>query len=366
MRAILEHGFGEDLGNVVLHTGPAAVAACGAIRARGFAIGRHAVVACDDPADPAAGPVIAHEVAHLLQKRRPGPRDEAGAEREARRAARIVMAGGMVVLRTASDPAAVSCWGEVGHYYTVYVTMLAAGLPGTDAASIAFYAQLPDEAAELDAFEAAAVRLTTATFLGGPIGGAVQYYKDCKPIQQGLHALTGLPVPEEYARRLKIMDALSPASPDFLFDFGLACHPYGDTYAHRKNGRMYSSPVGHALDKHEPDMVSEKTWSAYANYVTTLHGIAATKYSKASARLAADTLVKRLQPLVKLASQQAQAIKIREVASGFGPPLVDYDPLAADARPIFQVAWTYPGHFKNRPIADMLSRARRLAREWQP
>lgn len=355
LRRRLEDGYGADLGDIVLHVGPAARALCRSRVARGLAFGRHVVIAGDDPEDPSALPVIAHEVAHTVQKRHPGPAHEAAAEREACLAASVIMAGGRLRLTAPSRADRVSRWGEVGHYYTVYLVMLAAGVDEKQAASIAFYAQLPDEATELDAIPAGG----NATLAPGLAWGSWE-------VQIGLHALSGLSQTEEFARRMKIFDEISWSLPDFLFTFGLACHPFGDCYAHQKNGVMYCAPLGHLIDGHGPDTISAATFDHYASYVTVLHGVASAKFRAKQARLPASALVQRLRGLLQASSDTAQASFIRNLAAslpGLAAPLAPYDPLEAEARPIWEVQWRYPAYFEGLPI-NALQRARTLAREW--
>ncbi|MBR0654530.1 eCIS core domain-containing protein [Plastoroseomonas arctica] len=355
LRRRLERGFGADFGGVSLHAGPAARAICRSRAARGLAFGDNILVACSDPEDPAALPLIAHEAAHILQKRLSGRPSERRAEAEARRAAQIIPAGGRLRIATPSDPRRVSRWGEVGHYYTVYLVMLAAGLAEKDAASVAFFAQLPDEALELDAIPAA-----------GNIIAAPGLAMGSWEVQIGLHALSGISHREEFARRIKIFDSLSPAEPDFLLRFGLACHAFGDCYAHQKNGVMYSPPLGHLFDSHGPDTISEATFGHYTSYVTVLHGVACTKFRTKQVRMPAEMLLKQLRGLLGIASDAAQARFIRTLAEGLpglASALSPYDPLAAEARPIWEVQWVYPAYFQSLP-ADVLARSRALAREW--
>ncbi|MBR0668641.1 DUF4157 domain-containing protein [Roseomonas hellenica] len=355
LRRRLEDGYHADLGDVVVHSGPIAMAACRSRMARGMAIGRHILIACDDPEDPRALPIVAHEVAHVVQKRHTGPVYEAAAEREARLAAATIVAGGRLRLTASSRPDRISHWGEVGHYYTVYLVMLAAGLSEQDAASVAFYAQLPDEALELDAIPAA-----------GHIIAAPGLAWGSWEVQIGLHALSGLSQTTEFGRRIKIFDEISPALPDFLLTFGLACHPFGDCYAHQKNGVMYTPPLGHLFDSHGPDTITAATFDHYASYVTVLHGVAQAKFQVKQSRMRADALVQRLRRLVDIGSDAAQALYIRSLAAslpGMTAALAPYDPLASEARPFWEVHWSYPAYFQGLRV-DALARARTLAREW--
>ncbi|MGH9177046.1 MAG: DUF4157 domain-containing protein, partial [Acidimicrobiales bacterium] len=74
-RAELEARFGQDLGDVRVHTGPRAAASAEAAGARAFTTGRDIVFAAGayDPATAGGQRLLAHEVAHTLQPQAPGP-----------------------------------------------------------------------------------------------------------------------------------------------------------------------------------------------------------------------------------------------------------------------------------------------------
>ena len=72
-RARLESHFGQDLGGVRVHTGPAAAASAGAAGARAYTVGRDIVFAAGayDPSSAEGQRLLAHEVAHTLQPEAP-------------------------------------------------------------------------------------------------------------------------------------------------------------------------------------------------------------------------------------------------------------------------------------------------------
>ncbi len=72
VKASLEGRFGQDLGPVAVHQGPAADAGASALGATAFTVGRHVVLG---PGGEASG-VLDHEVAHAVQQglSEPGPR----------------------------------------------------------------------------------------------------------------------------------------------------------------------------------------------------------------------------------------------------------------------------------------------------
>jgi hypothetical protein len=157
-RALMERGFGEDFESVTLSHRPDAWFPGGALACtvgeqifvngsryrHGSALGRR---------------VLAHELAHVVQKRRgrglketassPGSRWELEAEADA--ASACVVSGGRFACERADEPEIARFWGPLGHYYTVYFVLLAAGVDDTTSQMMAYYAQIPDLVEELDA-----------------------------------------------------------------------------------------------------------------------------------------------------------------------------------------------------------------------
>ena len=66
----MEDRMGDSLGDVRIHTGPQAVAACEAINARAFTVGNHIAFNQGeyDPDSPEGQHVLAHELAHVRQQ----------------------------------------------------------------------------------------------------------------------------------------------------------------------------------------------------------------------------------------------------------------------------------------------------------
>src|SRR4051794_39351875 len=158
-RMFLEQGFGEDFGSVTLSSLPCGCFPEGAMACtvgdwvfvnqstyrHGTALGRR---------------VLAHELAHVVQKRRGGRAKTASAsspahrwrvEAEAAAAAECVESGGRFTCVIADEPDQPRFWGPLGHYYTVYFVMLAAGVKNKLAHKLAYYTQLPDLVTDLDA-----------------------------------------------------------------------------------------------------------------------------------------------------------------------------------------------------------------------
>lgn len=311
LRQRLEAAFGADLGDIRLHTGPAAARL--AAQAGGIACalgGRDVFLGPVPPRKRAA--ILAHEVAHLCQQRRPGPAAPRAAEAEARLAAAAVLAGGRFAPRIALDPRMPACWGEAGHYYTVYFCALAAGILDPVAYRLAFWTQMADEIDELNAvpagiemvaedvtswpsdlmdsaaaafanLENAIVNRVLADVPGGqyfmrpqaiPRRERSDAYFTWLNVQQGLHALTGRECEAETRRRVEITLSYRPFAGQ-EFEFGLSLHPLGDSFAHRDdaNGRMFAPPLGHGPHGHEPDVLGEHRRALYRRYVATLHQV---------------------------------------------------------------------------------------------
>lgn len=330
-RRHLEAAFGAGLDTVRLHRGPAAArvaaqaggVAC-AVDGRDIFVG--AVPAARLPA------VLAHEAAHIIQQRACGPiASQGAAEAEAHLAAAALLSGRCFRPRLRLDARDPACWEEAGHYYTVYFVMLACGVRDPLARQIAFYCQLPDEVSDLDAVRAgyaiggSAVRaqglgdwlyentlgqveemiVTVHNGImdsaGVPSGigrtrrdprdpGAA--YRSPLDVQQGLHALTGGSSATETAARRAICMGIDPVT--HTFEFGIALHAFGDSYAHRdrSGGAMYAPVAGHApdsvaaragSDRHvHPDGIGPYRRPIYEAYVGDLHDMFTARFTAAT------------------------------------------------------------------------------------
>ncbi len=309
----MEAAFGEDFSKVQIEQSPraeAATAALGTIAAatqdhiflgRGFFSHRPAY----------CRRVLAHELAHVVQKRRFGsahaglarnPVYRSLIEAEAHRAADNAVRGRPATVVLADEPDALAAWGPAGHYYTSYFVMLAAGVSPNSAQYRAFFCQMPDQVYEFDAI-AAAVDYGF-TLLGKQGEGGIGNYKTATPPYGGAgKSCVGVPNPDlHYEHRTKyevysdglfttvvqedvsgyyfsslakqrevdrdISEGLHSltggwAKTETMFreqmlresvddlTIGLALHPYGDSFAHRQlddGNLMYDPFVGHGVE----------------------------------------------------------------------------------------------------------------------
>jgi len=113
----MEDRMGDSLGDVRIHTGPQAAAACESINARAFTVGNHVAFNQGeyDPESPEGQHVLAHELAHVRQQTQGAvsmlPQDDVelevdpdpALEREAEETAQRVMAGGELGIQRLAD-----------------------------------------------------------------------------------------------------------------------------------------------------------------------------------------------------------------------------------------------------------------------
>ncbi len=174
--AILESAYACSLRDVRVCTGPRANAITNSLGAAAAAWRTEVFLSdCVLRSGPAAvRTVLAHELAHVAQKRlsgRPSMRDASSPayrtqlERDASASAAAALAGRRRPPRIPDMPDVFSLWGPEGHYYTTFYVAMAAGLGEVRAKEIAFYCQLPDQVEELDAI---AVAMKMAAVMGLP------------------------------------------------------------------------------------------------------------------------------------------------------------------------------------------------------
>lgn len=262
----LAEAFGTGLGHVRVRTGPAAdvlttslhTPACA--RDETIFLHRDALALTGAPALR----LLAHEVAHLVQQSRPGAAGDPEAEADA--AAAAVLRGARFRCRIAARPDRYACWDQPGHYYSIYLLGLGAGLDPKLALRVAYYCQLPDLATQLDATRAG----FSAVIPVSAIADKVTDRSDARDreIQVGLHALSGERAEREFQKWNHILRDYSPNIEEQILPFGLALHAFGDSYSHRtSDGMMYRPPFGHAPTG-EPDVIGpdrEKLFLAYVD-----------------------------------------------------------------------------------------------------
>jgi hypothetical protein len=218
--------------------------------------------------------VLAHELAHVVQKRRgaTGCRSASAhaLEAEAHAAAAAITQGKRFSCQLGDTPAAPRFWGVAGHYYTAYLVLLAAGADAPVAFELATLAQMPDQVDVLD-----------ATYMGEQMPSTIpppksarqldripstadlqreiaadrmrqDLRKRIREVQEGIHALTGRSAEEETRIRRDILVKATFGS----LEFGVGIHSYGDSFAHRRmdgSGTMYKGPLGHLVHLVEND-----------------------------------------------------------------------------------------------------------------
>ncbi len=304
-RSFMERGLGEDFRTVrvAVRRGRGGPIAC--------TFGEHIVFAagCYRPDTLPGRLVLAHELAHVVQKRRGAkypsfpPVSARALEVEAHAAAVAIACGGRFRCALPDCFEVPRFWEEEGHYYTSYMIMLAAGIDPKVAYQMATFSQIPDEIEELDASgwgkkvknldglifggnrrgipeplathlkerDELELKLRLATMSIDPYGVSVPpadlwlTREDIKrldwlnkqldkglqeymlDIQIGLHCLSGRNSIEETTVRAHRLLKAELGS----IEFGLGIHAYGDSFAHRQldgGVMMYAPGFGHGIE----------------------------------------------------------------------------------------------------------------------
>jgi Domain of unknown function (DUF4157) len=386
-RSMLEHGFGKNLSEVRLHRSKASLQAARALGTLAFVMDDHI---CVDPAiDPRSGIfpyVLAHEVAHLVQKqlgrssRTKRREHDLGlrVELEANEVAGRIVAGERVSSLTPDPSREPRCWGPAGHYWTIYFISMMAGLPQSDALDNAFYAQMPDQVDELDATDEGEWYYPNFVLFVIPGDGTANRLLRRRAVQMGLHALSGWSAESETTYRTNILKTLDPKT----FEFALALHPFGDSFAHRNvstGARMYSGPAGHAVEAHASDCARavsrggvkaacfenayavdnvNRRSSLYQRYGLEMYDLLLKKW--ASEPVAARAKVADyLDEISDETTERNQILKIAAITAGATGLLHgDYDP---DGEPCMPWKKFYPAHSLS-PL--LLNKALWCAEQW--
>ncbi|HEY4251863.1 MAG TPA: DUF4157 domain-containing protein [Roseomonas sp.] len=322
--------------------------------------------------EPQLRRVLAHELAHILQRHNSRSDDATiGTPRELEDEAHIAahaVAMGLPFRSGLADaePAMPRFWGEPGHYYTSYLVMLAAGVDNDTARKMAFCCQMPDEVSELDATEAG------IGLAGALVQGKLKRNDSKWDIQMGLHALTGRDSALETRLRTEILEGCTFGT----LDFGLAIHPYGDSFAHRQiddPGHMYLPLAGHAIEvanfrnPHAPDNLDQRP-ALYKAYGLGLYDIVCKQMAARNAKpaLARGSLAEMLVQIAKKKEAGEQISLIRAFGLAMSKFMGSYTPETEDLR-----SWAdfLKWHGKVTPAFltdESFRRARQLAWAWSP
>lgn len=152
-------------------------------------------------------------------------------------------------------------YAEDGHYYTTLIVALAVGLPKGEALLLAFYSQLPDEAGELDAIEAAKVTAGTRPGVGlalglYPPGWYFMWRNAAKAgVRTRLHALTGGDAEAETSWSIRLF----VRAPN-LAARGFAIHQLGDSF-------RTEWQTGARCMRQDPDMPEARRSQTKSSYV---------------------------------------------------------------------------------------------------
>lgn len=383
---LMEDLFGRNLRHIRLHRSKQCLEANQALGSVAFVVGQHI---CLRPGiDSTMGPlylrVLAHELTHVVQKEL-GARHRcatatpcAELEAEANEIADTIMSGRPVNPRLYDPSPEPRCWGPAGHYWTIYFVCIAAGLEKQEAMDNAFYAQMPDQVDELDATQEgfAFFENYPRVFMGD--AGADRVLRT-KAVQMGLHALSGWSSEYETKYRTNILKTLNPGS----FEFALALHPFGDSFAHRLvNGgeRMYYGPIGHLQQANVADCTQllqkrgleaacldsaygvdnmNRRDNLYPNYGLALYDVLVKTWG--STPVAERSKVEDyLYEVMSEAEEDAQALKLRILAAKLSNVVHgDYDPNDEPCVP-------WKKFHANHPWVspDTLDKALRCAAQW--
>ena len=201
-RARMERAFGESFSEVVVRPSRAVDAHFGGVAAT---VGQSILIG-DGFYSLSPGwreRVLAHELAHVVQKRRSihggasaaqNARYRSRLEAEAHLAAIEAIGGGRAACRLPDVPSIPAAWGPAGHYWTCYYVMLAAGVDEGEAQERAFFCQMPDQVREFDVSSAGVdwLELDLGVPHGSPLAirGLGQFFPSIDPANASLRRAT--------------------------------------------------------------------------------------------------------------------------------------------------------------------------------
>jgi hypothetical protein len=341
-RRLMEGGLMSDFGDVVIHTSDLSHCVNSALGTRAFAVGNHVIFSkyAYNPDSGFGRMLLVHELAHVVQQRL-GITAKASTSRAGRIAAEIeadaaaweLLHGRRFACASPLPFGTLSAWGPAGHYYTVYYVLLAAGLADGNACRLAFFAQMPDQVKEFDAVVQGITQTAENASVDHSIADNLRKFDAtlrCLNIQLGLHCLTGRNSSlETRIRRHVVLEGCK-----FESDIGLALHPFGDSFAHRKlddEGKMYHWPYGHAFDGHETDYIHRRP-NLYRNYVGELFDLACKKWPDAKRRIDQEKLLASADEVSSKNTESAQIKAIRAFGAQIRCAMNAYAPEAERKR----------------------------------
>ncbi len=325
-RSRLEECLGEDFASIRVVDLPHIAASPEApARVLGTCMSEEIYVRPELPA-PLRMAVLAHELSHAVQRRnatRSGSRLACAGqlEAEANGAALACVLGQRFTCRLSDAGRVPRYWGVAGHYYTALFVMLTAGMDAKLAARQAMFTQMPDQVDELDATCAGLDLLKTFAVTPFVMDRIAKDYA----VQKGLHCLTGGNAALETARRQIILQSAALES----MEFGLAIHPFGDSYAHRvlyHQDVLYGPGAGHLRAWTTPDFISTRP-ALYVQYGLALFKIIADKLPASTPRrVELADLDATLRNLASLAGDQSVIFNLDLSIKRTGAPASGYRP----------------------------------------
>ena len=242
-------------------------------------------------------------------------------------------------------------YAEAGHFYTTYAVAIAAGMDQSRAYRVAYYSQLPDEAAQFDAIDQTKhaskavghpVQQMWRHLTGDKAGteAAGKAVRDMTNVHRKLHFLRGSDDGQIKGSREGLAGAIKGGSFKEDWQLGFAIHTLGDTYAHTKDlggGKEGGYPTlsGHGEDGIRPDSIGQNAFNSakYESYVRELFtSLGGKDFDKNSDMQSLLENARSLRPVVR--SHETPNNQTHDWFTGhFGEraPLGGYDPRGAGA-----------------------------------
>ncbi|MGH1347191.1 MAG: SpvB/TcaC N-terminal domain-containing protein [Nannocystales bacterium] len=250
-------------------------------------------------------------------------------------------------------------YSEGGHYYTTYLVALAVGMDRRDAQRVALFSQIPDE---VDEFNAVRLLANNGALSGAAADRALTLNSDCRfictdpgriqkletdfaealsesevgahilDVHGSVHSLTGLDAKSEREERFRqvIASSVVPGSPTQ----GFAVHALADSFAHTRldgSGALFAAGIGHGLQGHAPDHVSERPL-LYIQYVKTLYR--ALSSAGLTPEMSENDLISAIWKIAPLSGDDADLIAgLRVIGDAVGG-MSEYAPEDHPSRPL--------------------------------